>query len=312
MNLISMMDALLRDPDSVHQMAAEGKNLGRLCARLLLIFALGAALYGAVMGGFRVIHPQYVLTDFELSAPDRAPLRGRIAGISVPQRAVYTSVPGLSSADGYKIRFNLTRPTEPATVKSIGTEKGYSRIELASGSDLRETSVWLMPLLVAVKTPLLFLLTLAVCALALYVLNLAFEIRLHFMPVMTAMAFGLASTGVMLGVFVPITGFFSVVTENYHFMKVLHVITFALAGLVGVKALYRGLVKLAPGGARGVRALLFSWVLLYSLVGGQMAWTLKPFLGTPYLPATPPFRVESGNIYVSFFSSLGQMVRGFD
>jgi hypothetical protein len=67
---------------------------------------------------------------------------------------------------------------------------------------------------------------------------------------------------------------------------------------------------LARPGGRGRRAALVSWLILYGLVGGQVAWTLKPFLGTPYLPALPPFRLESGNIYVSFFSSLNAMSKG--
>jgi hypothetical protein len=105
---------------------------------------------------------------------------------------------------------------------------------------------------------------------------------------------------------------FTVVTENYHFMKVLHVLVFAIAGAFGVSVLHGGLKRLAPRGFAGflrVKALLLSWLVLYALVGGQVAWTLKPFLGTPYLPATPPFRIESGNIYVSMARSVTRMGR---
>jgi hypothetical protein len=192
-------------------------------------------------------------------------------------------------------------------VQYVTHEKGYTAIVLAQDSPLGEPDAWKLPLLVAVKTPLLFILTLGVCSLALYVLNLAFDIRLHFMPVMTTMSFGLAATGVMLGVLVPITGMFSAVTGDYHFMKVLHLLAFAVAGLYGVKILYRGLVRLAPEGSRGVGKLVFVYLVLYCIIGSQVAWTLKPYLGTPYLPATPPFRVEAGNIYVSVFSSASHV-----
>lgn len=37
---------------------------------------------------------------------------------------------------------------------------------------------------------------------------------------------------------------------------------------------------------------------------------LKPFLGTPYLPATPPFRLERGNIFVSTFGSMQDVGAG--
>jgi hypothetical protein len=307
MRLFSMMDGLLRDPDSVCRVDLAGKDLGKLCARLLLIFVITSALYGAAMGCFRWIHPEYFFSDFELYTPDGAAVCGDVAGVSFEKRTVYTASLDLPEAEDARIRFNLTRPSDPYEVESIGEEKGYGAIVLAPDSVLREAGAWKTPLLVAVKTPLLFVLTLAICAMALYVLNLAFEIRLHFLPVMTTLAFGLAATGVMLGVLVPITGLFSVVTADYHFMKVLHLLAFSVAGAFGVKVLYRGLVRFAPEGARGVWSLVVVWLVLYCVVGGQVAWTLKPFLGTPYLPATPPFRLERGNIYVSFFSSLSQV-----
>ena len=192
------------------------------------------------------------------------------------------------------------------------------------GLAVRGVTVTTPVALVAVKTPLLFLLALAICAPALYVLNLMSGMGLRFGPVMTLMAFALAATGVVLGVFVPIATLFGIVTHNYHFMKVMHLAIFAVAGVFGVKVLGEGLFKMAPhkdeeGSDRSVgfqlkswvrvRSLVISWLLLYALVGGQLAWTLKPFLGTPYLPETPPFRVESGNIYVSVFGSVGKMMK---
>jgi hypothetical protein len=312
MKLISMMDSLLRDRESLYRGAHAG-DLGRLCIALLVVFVLTSAIYGAVAGSFRLFHPEYFFSDYELTVAEDTPITGKIAGVNLEKATVYTAISDVSYLTDMpvlgesEIRFNITRPSDAYHVVSVGEEGGYGAIELASESVLEETNGSMMPLLVAGKTPLLFLLTLAICSLALYVLNLAFDIGLHFMPVITAAAFGLAATGVMLGVFVPIVGLFTIVTESYHFMKVLHVIVFAVAGAFGVKVLYEGLMRLAPEAGAGVKKLLFAWILLYCLVGGQLAWTLKPFLGTPYLPATPPFRVESGNIYVSFFSSLGQV-----
>jgi hypothetical protein len=318
MNLFSMTDALLRDRDSLYQTAAEGKDTGKLCAKLLVIFVITSALYGAAMGCFRWIHPEYVFSDFALSTQSEA-ITGRVAGIDVKKRAIYAKDVNVPRVTDAEIRFNTSRPTDPYKVASIGEEKGYTAIVLAPGSVLCEPGAWRLPLLVALKTPLLFVLTLLICAPALYVLNLAFGMRLHFMPAMMLMAFALSATGTMLGVFIPIVGLFTVVTESYHFMKVFHLLVFVVAGLFGVKVLGGGLIRLAQAGAGAsdslvatwfrTRPLLLAWLLLYCLVGAQLAWTLKPFLGTPYLPATPPFRFESGNIYVSFFQSLAQMSR---
>jgi len=198
-------------------------------------------------------------------------------------------------------------------VVEVGVEKGYNRITLAPDAVLTEGGRWTQPLMVAVKIPLLLLLTLIVCALALYILNLAFGMKLHFAPSMTLMLFALAGTGVMLVVFAPIALLFTVVTTSYHFMKIMHVIVFGISGLFGARILYEGLINIqAPegdepqaGAAPGhANLVLFSWLLLYCLVGAQLAWTLKPFLGTPYLPATPPFRLDKGNIFVSTIESF--------
>jgi len=169
---------------------------------------------------------------------------------------------------------------------------------------------------VALKTPLVFVLTLLVCALALYVLNLAFGLQLRFLPSMTLALFALAGTGVMLAVFAPIALLFTVVTANYHFMKILHVLVFGIAGVFGVRILAEGLARMTgpPGEGAGAvrttgrtRLLLLAWLLLYCLVGAQVAWTMKPFLGTPYLPETPPFRVDKGNIFVNTMESWRQL-----
>ena len=106
-----------------------------------------------------------------------------------------------------------------------------------------------------------------------------------------------------------IAALFSAVTENYHFMKIFHLGAFAVAGMFGVRVLGEGLVKLAPEQRGGIRPLMASWLLLYSLVGAQIGWSLKPFLGSPYLPATPPFRLDRGNVYVSGFQSFSQMTK---
>ena len=82
MNLFAMMDQLLRDRESLYQTAAEGKDLSRLSGRLLLIFAVTAAIYGASMGGFRWLHPDYFFSDFELTSTSKETATGRIAGVN--------------------------------------------------------------------------------------------------------------------------------------------------------------------------------------------------------------------------------------
>jgi hypothetical protein len=324
MTIWHMMDTMLRDRGPLYDRLASGTDLPRLAGRFLLIFVCAAGIYGAAMGSFRMLHPQFVFSDFELTDAESKSGRtdGEVAGIDVEAKKVYTH-DKLPAMNGGQIRFNTSRPTEPYTVIGTGREKGYNVIVLAPGSVLQERGTWLMPILVGLKAPLLFVLTLLTCSLALYLMNLAFGFGLRFMPTVALITVALAATGCMLSVFVPIVALFSWVTHSYHFVKLMHVLVFCMAGLFGVRVLFEGLFRLTADPAeaddgpvrhaliavrrRRVRCLLVAWLMLYALVGGQLAWTLKPFLGTPYLPATPPFRAEPGNIYVNAFQSLGQL-----
>lgn len=312
MGLLGTVNALLRDRTRLYEEARQSRTLWKLCGHLAAIFVITSGVYGGVMGAFRCFHPDYFFSNFELLVPGQPAVKGRVEGMIAEARAVYTRSTLPQHVPGATIRFNMSRPSEAYAVASLTSEKGYGRIVLAEGAALREADAWKLPLRVAVKTPLLFVLTLLVCALALYVLNLAFGMNLHFMPTMTVMGFGLAATGVLLVVFAPIALLFTAVTDSYHFMKMLHVAVFTVAGGFGLKTLNDALAGMDPPPAatdasprarKHPRGLLAAWLVLYCVVGAQLAWTLKPFLGTPYLPETPPFRIESGNIFVSTLSS---------
>ncbi len=69
------------------------------------------------------------------------------------------------------------------------------------------------------------------------------------------------------------------------------------AGLAGMAVLWRTLERLA-GGARRARRMFAAWMLAFALVGGEVAWALRPFVGSIYLP--PAFlRPDAldGNVY---------------
>ena len=208
MGLAAMIDALLRDPDVVYGMARDGEKLGKLCGRLLLIFVITAGLYGATMGSFRWLHPEYRFRDFEIQTKAGQTMRGRIAGVNFETGTAYT-VSQIPAVTGAEIRFNLSHPTDSYPIESMDDEEEYTAIKLAAGAALREQAAWKLPWLVMLKVPALFLLTLLICAPSLYVLNLALDARMHFMPVMTTASFGLAATGVMLAVIAPIAALFS-------------------------------------------------------------------------------------------------------
>ncbi|MCA9148463.1 MAG: hypothetical protein KDA92_04150 [Planctomycetales bacterium] len=64
-----------------------------------------------------------------------------------------------------------------------------------------------------------------------------------------------------------------------------------------------------PGQVMGqhVKLVFRCWVLLYGLVGAQMGWVLRPFLGNPELPFTW-FRGRQSNFFEAVLHTLGRLI----
>ena len=172
-----------------------------------------------------------------------------------------------------------------------------------------------------VKVPALFLLTLLVTFPSLYVFNSLFGSRLRLMTTLRLMIGSLAVAMAVLSSIGPIVAFFSVSSTSYAFMVILNVVVFALSGFLGLGFLLQTLHRLtiaelpappplpappvvenvegedpAPQGSAwgsaialpdhrrvsaGVWLIFRVWVIVFGLVGSQMAWVLRPFIGSP-------------------------------
>ncbi|MBL9082789.1 MAG: hypothetical protein JNK76_13330 [Planctomycetales bacterium] len=167
-----------------------------------------------------------------------------------------------------------------------------------------------------VKTPALFFLTLLITLPSLYVFSALVGSRLRLGDVVRLL---IASLGVNLAVLAslgPIVAFFSLSTNSYAFMVLLNVGVFAASGLLGLLFLVQTMNRLqhsqreafgtsppsvsppaevvdrsaAPApieridgqvfGYR-VKALFAVWIIVFGLVGAQMGWILRPFIGSP-------------------------------
>lgn len=178
------------------------------------------------------------------------------------------------------------------------------------------------------KVPALFLLTLFICYPSLYVFSTMLGSRLSFSGTLVLLMGIVALSIVVLASFGPIVAFFAVSTENYHFMKLLNVAFFAVAGFLGVSALLKVLQSLVGGAPpaevpqptpslppvltrreelhspeRKVRQVFRIWIVIYALVGAQMGWILRPFLGNPAQSFTW-FRARQANFFVDVWRSL--------
>lgn len=166
---------------------------------------------------------------------------------------------------------------------------------------------WMYSLSAALKLPLLFLLTLAICLPLLYVLNILIGPKQQFRIVLGVLMSSLAVTSIILAACAMILGFFMLSTKSYAFITLLNVAIFTVAGLYGVWFLSRAMHALVPqpetpsevcGETGNVGAIIKWWLITYGIVGTQMAWMMRPFIGSPGTPFSV-FREQGSNFYVT-------------
>jgi hypothetical protein len=182
------------------------------------------------------------------------------------------------------------------------------------------------------KVPLLFFLTLIVTFPSLYVFNALIGSRLTMGSLLKLLIAAMAVMLTLLAAFGPIVAFFAASTNSYPFMKLLNVVVFAIAGVMGLAFLLQTLHRLAavhefpvvtppvegeePGPTPGVlermaqsahtatvNRIFRIWIVVFALVGAQMGWVLRPFIGDPAKPYSF-FRPRESN----FFEAVGRTI----
>ncbi len=164
----------------------------------------------------------------------------------------------------------------------------------------------------ALKLPLLFLGTLAICFPGFFVVQVLVGSRLRLAQVLALVLGALALSAILLAAVVPVTAFFLLTGANYYFLTLLHVVLVLGAGLVGMVALHEGLAFACE--QRGIypkkaMAIMKMWAVLFAFVGIQMAWNLQPFVGDRGAPFQW-FRHSEGNFYTAIIYSLERLVNG--
>ena len=158
--------------------------------------------------------------------------------------------------------------------------------------------------------------TLLVTLPSLYVFNAMVGSRLVFGSMLRLLVAALAVMLAVLASIGPIVGFFSFTTTSHAFMVLLNVLVYSIAGCLGMAFLLQTLHRLSiiqnaetipekvievaeMSGAeqmiagpldssgehvlgRHVRTVFRIWVIVFGLVGAQMAWVLRPFIGRPH------------------------------
>lgn len=190
----------------------------------------------------------------------------------------------------------------------------------------------------AVKVPALFALTLLITLPSLYVFNALMGSRLSLGAVVRLLAAMTAVIVTVLASLGPIVAFFSASTTSYPFMILLNVVVFGAAGVLGLIFLLQTLHRLnlalseptpiatvepvgeekgagpRPGAleptekamSRHVRTVFRCWVILFGVVGAQMGWVLRPFLGRPGLPFSW-FRSRESNVFEAIWGAFASL-----
>jgi hypothetical protein len=193
------------------------------------------------------------------------------------------------------------------------------------GAAMGLTSGWPWMLASAIKLPLLFFASVAICLPTLYYFSALFGGRLTFTQTISVLLTALTVTSVLCLGFALISLFFHFSGSDYHFMVALNVIMLAISGIAGLMFLVQGALYLeqtAPpvhlsfwhwarfffyGGARSLVMLI--WMGVLGTVGAQMGWTLRPFFGAPGTSFVLMRPVE-GDFFQGFLYNLQQLLAG--
>ncbi len=184
----------------------------------------------------------------------------------------------------------------------------------------------------AIKVPLLFCFTLMITFPSLYVFSALAGSRLGFVDTIKLLVGCIAVNLAILASFGLITVFFTFSTESYPFMITLNTFFFTLSGIISLGFLWKVLIKVFLNPAfppvlnpekenedsEGKRiipppivesqngkatSVFYIWMLIYGIIGAQMGWLLRPFIGKPESEFSF-FRAKESNFFEAIFKTL--------
>ena len=170
---------------------------------------------------------------------------------------------------------------------------------------------FLMTISSAIKLPILFLLTAFICIPSLYTFNILLGQKFKFLQTVALMIMTLGTTTILLASLAPLSFFFVLTSKNYFFLQLMHVSIFGLCGVYGVQYLYRGCSYIAFRMEQPLNHLLLRvWIVIYAVVGMQLGWRLRPFVGNPGSPFEIFREQTTGNFYIAVWQSLIHLLDG--
>jgi hypothetical protein len=158
----------------------------------------------------------------------------------------------------------------------------------------------------ALKVPVVTLGTLAVCVPAFYAIAAVFGRPWSLRAAVSIMLVAGARFSLVLLAATPVLWLTINLGASYDAVKLLASLAYSLAGLAALGLILRGL---GPGPGR--TATVCTFVAVFLLVGGQSAWILRPYIGTPGSEEVTLFtRDHEGGLAYQLWLSAGRLFGG--
>jgi len=165
-------------------------------------------------------------------------------------------------------------------------------------------------MITGIKMPCLIFLSLIVCFPALFVIQYMIGSTMNLYQMANIILAGFFVFSTISLSFAPIVVFFMITGDNYAFLKLLHVAIFAFSGIFAIKTIIEGLTfscekkNIYP--KLGMKIFKI-WVVILAFVSSQLAWNLRPFVGSHDLPLEF-FRHRQSNFYIAVIQSVADLL----
>ena len=162
-----------------------------------------------------------------------------------------------------------------------------------------------------VKLFVLFALALLICFPSFYIVQLILGSKIRLGHMLVIILSGFVFTSAIMLAFAPIVVFFQLTGDNYYFLQLLHVAVFIFSGIFGMRLVVEALKHACEESnvypKLGV-TIFRIWMFIFAFVGIQLAWNMRPFLGSPHLDFEL-FRDETqGNFYSTLLGATGKLL----
>ena len=165
---------------------------------------------------------------------------------------------------------------------------------------------FLQSMVTGIKLPCLIFLSLLICFPALYVIQYMIGSTMTLAMMTNILLSGFIVFTTIALSFSPIVIFFMITGDNYAFLKLLHVAIFIFSGIFAIKTILKGLSfsceKKNVYPKLGL-TIFKIWIIIFAFVSSQLAWNLRPFIGSQDLPFEL-FREHQSNFYVAVMQSV--------